>query len=431
MLESATDEKNIGLEVFYTSTKGIGGRLRAVPEDFRVEEVPLLPPEKPNGRYVIARVQARNWETNRLIDALARGIGIDRRCISFAGTKDKRAVTVQYMSFKASLDAVENCTLPDVVISHAYMAEQRLKMGSLIGNRFEIKVRDTELEGSELRDTVSKTKGELRALAGFPNFFGVQRFGAVRPITHLVGRSIVEGDFKRAVMLYLSSTFGMEDRGIEEARKCAGKGDYEGALALLPSSLRFERRMLEHLRNHPDDFIGALTYLPLNLLRMFVHAYQAYLFNRILSERIRRRLPINEAVAGDIVIPQGKHGLPDTKRMIFVTEANIGKVNVQCRKGRAYPTAPLFGMEGAIATGEMGDIEHRIIEREGIDEENFHIPEMPKLSAYGTRRALISHADDLTITVLDNMVDFSFSLKKGCYATSLLREFMKASILRY
>ncbi len=95
-------EKNIGIKTFFTPYKGIGGKLRSIPEDFIVKEVSNYPSKKENGRFTIADVTAINWETNLLVRELSNQLHISRQRIGFAGTKDKRAKTTQVMSFSTT-----------------------------------------------------------------------------------------------------------------------------------------------------------------------------------------------------------------------------------------------------------------------------------------------------------------------------------------
>ncbi|HHD16888.1 MAG TPA: tRNA pseudouridine(13) synthase TruD, partial [Euryarchaeota archaeon] len=110
------EELDVGLEVYYTDVLPIGGKLKKEPEDFIVNEISDKPPEKRGGEYTIARVTVRNWETNRLIKLLSQKLGISKRRIGFAGTKDKRAITSQLMSFKCPIDDVLSISLKDVKI---------------------------------------------------------------------------------------------------------------------------------------------------------------------------------------------------------------------------------------------------------------------------------------------------------------------------
>ena len=296
-------EKNIGIETFFAPYEGIGGKLRTTPEDFVVREVSNYPPKKEKGRFTIADVTVTNWETNHLVRDMSNWLHISRQRIGFAGTKDKRARTTRLMSFyNIPMTELSKVKLKDVEIEDIYVSDRPIKIGNLIGNRFEIIVRniDNKIKSNSIKDIASA----IEKYGGFPNFYGIQRFGIVRPITHIVGKYIVNDDFENAVMSYVANPMGGEDKESYELRKQLDKThDFAEALKSYPNKLNFEKAMLNKLVVDPKDFVGALKELPKNLLTMFVYAYQSYLFNRILSERIRKKIPLNEAIVGDIVLP--------------------------------------------------------------------------------------------------------------------------------
>src|SRR5207245_4067667 len=93
-------ERDVGIEGYLTSTPGLGGTIKASADDFVVDELSSPPTPAIDGRYTIVALRVRNWETNRLVRELARGLHISRRRIGFAGTKDNRAVTTQLFSFE-------------------------------------------------------------------------------------------------------------------------------------------------------------------------------------------------------------------------------------------------------------------------------------------------------------------------------------------
>jgi len=110
-------ERDVGIEGYLTSTPGVGGMLKETADDFTVEEVSSPPPTVPDGRYAIAALRLRNWETNRLVRQLARTLHISRRRIGFAGTKDKRAITTQLFSFDdVRPEAIKALRLADVEV---------------------------------------------------------------------------------------------------------------------------------------------------------------------------------------------------------------------------------------------------------------------------------------------------------------------------
>ncbi|OPY33266.1 MAG: putative tRNA pseudouridine synthase D [Methanomassiliicoccales archaeon PtaU1.Bin124] len=430
--EAPADECGLGMEVFYTDTPGIGGKLKVQAEDFVVDEVSKVLPRSDNGKYVIATVTSTNWEMNRLVRQLSKALGISRTKIGFAGTKDKRAVTTQLLSFEAPLEAVQALNVHQVEVRDVFRSNKHLTIGDLVGNRFAIKVRDCNIKGEELQASVHSTQERLEALRGFPNFFGPQRFGSIRPITHLVGRSIVKGDMEGAVLWYVAQPDEEEDEQSREARKrLQEERDYAAALSYFPQKLTFERMVIGWLERHPEDYVGAIRVLPSNLQMMFVHAYQSYMFNRILSERIRRGLPLNEPLPGDVVLPADKDGLPDHDKHVPVTENNMDLVRKQVRDGRAFISGVLYGQDSVLAEGQMGEIERSVVGSEGLKLEDFKVPQIPDCNSRGSRRELVAGYKDLKTQCSDDVLDISFTLGKGCYATVLLREFMKSPLQDY
>jgi tRNA pseudouridine13 synthase len=431
-LECQTDEARMGLEIFFTDTPGILGRLKFLPEDFVVDEISEHPPPAEEGRYTIATVTSTNWEMNRLVRQLSRALRISRNRIGFAGTKDKRAVTTQLMSFELLPEALEPTPLTDVVISSPYRSRRKIQIGDLVGNSFRIRIRECAFSGDELHEIASRTRTELEELGGFPNFFGVQRFGITRPITHIVGKHIVKGDMEAAVLAYVAEPSIYEDEEVREARRHVGEtGDFASVQSSFPRTLTFERIVAEHIASHPGDFAGAIMALPTNLQMMFVHAYQSYMFNRMLSERIRQDLPLDRPLVGDLVLPLDTNGTPLHERAIRVTATNIDLVEKQVRNRKAFVSGVLFGSGSEFAEGEMGEIERKIVEQEGLEGKDFVVPEIQQCSSKGSRRELLAPFSDMGMEVDGDSLTISFSLTKGNYATTLLREFMKAEVTSY
>ncbi len=421
-----------GMELFYTSAPGIGGRLKRRPEDFVVEEISEFPQRDESGRFVIAKVTSTNWEMNRLVRMISKSLGVSRNRIGFAGTKDKRAVTTQLMSFDVPLESVAALRLHQVGISDAYRSKKPITIGDLIGNSFKVRVRGCMCRDEELSDAVERIASPLKGLGGFPNFFGVQRFGAMRPVTHIVGKHIVRGELEKAVMTYVANPIELEHEEAREARRALQEtSDFERALREFPKKLSFERTVIAHLVNRPGDYAGSIASLPGNLQMMFVHAYQSFQFNRILSLRIREGMPLNAPVVGDIVLPSDRRGLPDHDKHVPVTSDNIDLVERQMAAGKAFVSGVLFGSESGLAEGQMGEIERAVIEEEGVKGEDFIVSALPQCGSKGSRRELLARFRDLAYAAEGDDISMSFSLDKGCYATSLLREFMKSDTIDY
>ncbi len=406
-------ERDIGIYSFLSTTPGIGGKLRKNIDDFYVEEIPIDIPKNPAGRHLCLRIRLRNWETNRFVKILSRHLGISRHRIKFAGIKDKRAVTVQYfciMNYKGKV----SINIKDVEIIDAFHTDYTLNIGDLLGNRFDVLISNTTCD-----DRVTRIEEELAGL--FPNFFGVQRFGASRPITHIVGKHIIRGQYEEAVRYYIGypSSF-QEDEG---RRIFFDTLDAREAIKNISRIAEYERAILNHLITNPMDYVGALRKLPENLLLLFVHGYQAYIFNRILSERLKIGLDLQK---GDVVMKVDSRLLP-AQEFVTVDSFNIDTLRKRVKEKKAYLSTILPGYATTWSGGVQGEIERDIMEDEGVSFRDFRIKELSELSSKGRRRNMLS-------PILDYWregCEFRFTLHPGSYATSLLREFMKSEDLQY
>ncbi len=425
-------EHEIGIDTYCSEHPGIGGKVRVQIDDFQVTELFLFPQKKENGNFTIAEVSCRNWETHTLVHEIARRLQCSQRRISFAGTKDKRAWTTQLMSFDhVPPEHLLNLSIRDVTFANIYQSNTPVRIGDLKGNRFEITIRNIPRDITP--EHVTSLLSCFQTWGGFPNYYGIQRFGVIRPITHLVGKSIIEGDFEKAVFTYVANPLKGEHKETYALRQELEKTkDYAQAFHTYPDSLNFEKAMLNKLLQTPDDFIGAINQLPKNLLLMFVNAYESFLFNKILSERLKRNIPIHQAVVGDIIYPVRKNII--SNEIIPVSRTNIDKVNAQISKKKAVVTGLLAGYDAVFAEGEMGEIEHTVVASEKIDPRDFIIPEIPFLSSSGSRRPLLALLPSLEWSFTDDELSnehqalrLRFELQKGCYATCLLREIMKST----
>lgn len=157
-------------------------RIRTIPEDFLVEEIPLYPPTG-EGPFVHLQVEKRLVNTAEVARRLARHLDVEPRRIAWAGRKDRNAVARQWVSVPATalarLDgdpesAAAGLDLGDEVrILRAVRHVDALGVGQLEGNRFELRVREVDAA------TASKAAERLAELVetGLPNRYGRQRFG--------------------------------------------------------------------------------------------------------------------------------------------------------------------------------------------------------------------------------------------------------------
>ncbi|MDS0220749.1 tRNA pseudouridine(13) synthase TruD [Haloarcula sp. S1AR25-5A] len=455
-------EQAVGMEYYVSDADGVGGRLRASPADFRVRELEAFgtePVDADTGAYphLVFRAELRNWETNDFASKLSDRLGISRERVSWAGTKDKRAVTTQLFSVKG----VGAADLPEIGgtdIEVIGRAGRPILFGDLAGNAFEIVVRDTEntdnaasvvadlqafangdktLSGGNQSGDSTPLDGEAtlpdgETTVGVPNYFGQQRFGSRRPVTHEVGLAIARGEWQDAVLAYVGNPNEREPESTQEARGYVDEThDWAGALDKLPGALGYERsichRLVENGADELADFREALEALPSNLQSLFVNAAQSYVFNRILSERLERGLPFDRPVEGDVVCFRDSDApedfpIPDADRTQQVTAKRLSTVERHCERGRAFVTAPLVGTDTELGSGEPGDIAREVLDDVGLEQSDFDLP--GAFDSDGTRRAILLRTA-LGVERNDADLTFSFSLPKGSYATVLLREFRK------
>jgi tRNA pseudouridine13 synthase len=276
---------------------------------------------------------------------------------------------------------------------------------------------------------VEATAASIRKEGGVPNFFGPQRFGGhFRPVTHLVGRAIVEGDLEEAVRLYVGNPMEMEQEEAQAARKVYDETrDPAAALAIYPSKLDPERAILQRLARRPGDWRNALQALPPNLLQLFVHAHQSWLFNLILSARVEGGLGLNTAHDGDLVMGIDDDGV----RVHKVSAFNQARVQRELDLGRSTLTAPLVGLTTPLATGEPGEVEQQVLDALRIEMADFRVREIPEVASDGRRRGILQPVRGLDVSWVEGDPVFAFALGKGSYATVVLREFMKAAIADY
>ncbi|GAB3665316.1 tRNA pseudouridine(13) synthase TruD [Halopiger thermotolerans] len=433
---------------YVSDADGVGGHLRDDDDQFRVRELERFDTEPADANadaypHLVVRATLRGWDTNDFATRLSDALGVSRERVNWAGTKDKYAVTTQLFSvYGADPEDLPDVNGADVEVLGR--AGRSLEFGDLAGNEFELVVSDPERP-----DTAAEITDELHEFGGFdedsrrtqpdddaisvgvPNFFGQQRFGSRRPITHRVGLEIVRGDWEGAVMAYLGRPTDAEPEGTQEARSFVeDTRDWQAALERFPNRLRYERSMLHELAEcdgepGPDDFRAALERLPSNLQRLFVHAAQSYAFNRMLSKRLERGLPFDRPVAGDVVCfadtdaPEGLV-LPDTDRLQRVDERRVDSVTRHCERGRAFVTAPLVGTETDLADGEQGEIERAVLEDLDLAPGDFDLP--GEFHSSGTRRAILVRTD---LSLETDPLSLSFALPKGSYATVVAREYLK------
>jgi tRNA pseudouridine13 synthase len=413
-------ERDLGIHRYASDAEGIGGRLRATAEDFLVEEIPLEK-KQTSGPFLICRLTKKNWELQHAVKEIAKRLGISHRRIGWAGTKDRNAVTTQWISlYNVSPEQAAAVYLKDIMLEPLAQSNEGLSLGDLLGNRFDIVIRDPD--PTDLDDRVRSVSETVAA--GVPNYFGLQRFGAIRPVTHRVGEWILRGDFEQAVLTYVGLEFPGEPDEIKTIRSLfSATRDPIPALHALPVQMNYERAMLHHLAERPGDYAGALKVLPPKLLSMFVSAFQSYLFNLALSRRLEDGVALDDPQPGDRLL--FVNGRTDT-----VTAANCGAVKIHLKRGRCTIALFMPGKEKFEAKTPGEQATEALLAEYRISPEDFERASVFVRTKYEGAWRSVALKAEIQSTLEGGNLRIRFTLPPGHYATTVCREFMKADPVR-
>ncbi len=430
----------LNANVYVTKDKGIGGTIRNRYEDFYVEEIPEIVPEG-EGPNIWIWIEKIGRTTLDVMLDISRDLHIDRKRMGFAGMKDKKALTRQWLCV-ANMDSEEQLKQVEDLAGNIYKTQflkiirgrKKLRMGQLKGNKFKILIKDingmeTDGDNSEIiSDAASRASKILKELefTGVPNYFGWQRFGKPRTNTHLVGEALIHNDLKEAVRLYIGNPSPEERNENQLARQAYDDGNLEKSFELMPKGMRYEKMMIKELLKESkkkdilddDSYKRAIHALPKPLQRMFVNAYQSFIFNNVVSHRVK--MGLDKYIDGDIVIDNEERIVRDKTHEEFQHLVSNFEVN---------QTSPLFGTKVPFAEGEVGDMEKSILNSYNLTRENFECPKMPKLGSHGLRRSMRFQIWDTMASSTDEGVLVEFSINKGSYATAVLREVMKVDVV--
>jgi tRNA pseudouridine13 synthase len=440
-------DKQLGIEVYATKSLGVGGAIRETVDDFVVEEIlvdgsrasvkgavqyKILGCSFQRQRFLLCVLVKRNWDTLIVVKNIAKQLEIDQRRIQIAGIKDAKAVTAQHLTIENGvMEDIVKVNVKDIQLYPIGYLREALSLYYLLGNCFRINIKSITINQDELKTRICQTFEELKATGGIPNFFGHQRFGTIRPITHLVGKAIVRGDFKEATMLFLAKPSIYEHPISRQARQqLQESGNFRQALENFPKQLRFERIMLNHLADNPDDFAGAFKRLPVKLQELFVQAHQSFLFNRFLSERVKQGYFLNKSEVGDFVVGVERSGLPVTKMAKMVTPETAAEINERVKAGKMRVALPIVGVKQKLSQGVMGQIEKQVLEEEEINLESLQVNELSIVGGRGGLRTTMTLIKDFKMQNVSgntsgSQAELRFMLLRGSYATVLLREIMK------
>jgi tRNA pseudouridine13 synthase len=393
---------------------GIGGKIKTIPADFVVEEIPQYE-FSGNGTHVYAFVQKKNMSTQDMMNLVARHVGVRTLDVGYAGRKDARAITRQWISIEhidpAKLAALES---PKLKILDITRHTNKLKVGHLKGNRFAIRLRNLSRPVQEAASIAERIMGIL-STKGVPNYFGPQRFG-YRGDSHLLGGVVIKKNTKNFYDILLGRPELFPDDEFTEARQLYQQGLFEEAFYKWHSAFGDHRKALKTLIRLSGNTNRAFRQFDKRLLRLFVAAWQSDLFNRVLAARMP---DIDTILNGDMAY---KHA----NGASFCVE-DAAAEQPRCDVFDISPTGPLIGARMKQLTGPAGEIENPLLDAVELTEDDHK--RLKKYGGVGGRRPLRFKPEQTKnapgTDEHGDYLELHFNLPSGCYATVLLHEITK------
>jgi len=396
---------------------GIGGVIKTVPEDFVVEEIPQYE-FSGEGTHVYAYVQKKNMSTQDMINVISRAMDVRMMDVGYAGRKDTRAVTRQWISIEhIDADKLAAFRSPKIRVLEVTRHTNKLKLGHLKANRFSIRLREFNRPLDEALPLAGRIM-ETLAARGVPNYFGPQRFG-YRGDTYLMGEAAIKNDSKAFFDILLGRPELDPDDKFIEARQLYHQGEYEQAVYKWNSAFGEHRLSLKALIRLDGNTDRAFEKFNKRLLNLFVAAWQSDLFNRVLAARMPN---IDTLLNGDMAY---KH---ENGASFTVEDAAVEQP--RCRAFEISPTGPLLGARMKPLTGPAGEIENPFVDTVHLTEDD--LKRLKHYGGVGGRRPLRFRPENPSIVSGSDehgdYLEFSFQLPSGCYATTLLSEITKTPL---
>jgi len=384
-------DKQIGITVYTTKFPSRSGKIKQNENDFSVREVltqkAISSFENSDG-HAVYLLKKSGIDTNHALIDIEKRYGLVLKSL---GLKDANAQTEQYVYTYKKLHSLEKIQGKKYSAQRIGFVKKPISKKDMIGNFFEIKISNTS-----------------QPLPIFPddekilNFFGYQRFGSKRPITHLVGKSIINGDYEKALDYLLNFTSKYDSEKNIHLRKLISERKSESeVIELLPHSMDIERNLLKQLTIDKDPK-NAIRSIPLALRRFYLQAYQSFLFNKTLSLAFEYEEELFSPITDDVC---------------FDKNAQLGKFeNISTQR----LAIPLIG-HSYYKKSRFDYYIKKILEEESLTPKDFFIKDFQEISLDGGFR-------NTSINLQNSSTDeylVKFQLSRGSYATIVLREILK------
>ncbi len=328
---------------YANSEPTLSGVIRSHFSDFKVDEKFAFDATG-EGEHALLHIKKQDTNTDWLSRQISDLAGVRKVDVSYAGLKDRHAITTQWFSVwlpgKPDPDW-SKLNSENVEILKTIRHNRKLRRGSLRGNQFTLIVRDVEGDASDLTQRMDVVQKD-----GVPNYFGDQRFGIdgknLEKAEIMFGGKRVKDRFKRSI--YLSSA-------------------------------------------------------------------RSAMFNDVLSQRVKMNKWAN-GIAGDVMLLDNSHSY-------FLAEEIDDKIILRLKEHDIHPSGPLWGRGDLLSKGTVAEIENKLPDKFELFDRGLKNARLDQ-----ERRSLRLSVNDLNWNYdIDNkLLELSFFLPAGGYATSVLRE---------
>ena len=385
----------------------ISGQFKSKPEDFFVEEIPLYLPVG-TGEHLYLFIEKTGITTEQLINYLMRSLGISIKQIGYAGKKDKVGITRQWISVaNVQKAAVEKLKIPSASIIRMDFHKNKLRLGHLKGNRFQIVIRNVSENGSEIARNILNDM----ARSGVPNYFGPQRFG-LHGDNAFIGSTILQENWKKAFSLILGlSPLNENDSPNESVTSMFSSEALTQIIKSHSSHHTYAQSTARHLLRTKGSLADSAKNLPIHLTRFYLNALQSYWFNDSLGYRLAS---MDKLQKGDLAYLH-RNGAVFKDELAEQSRADKFEIS---------PSGPLWGYKMALPLGEELQLEENVLHQCGISAE-YLIKTSRRLKLMGQRRSYRVPLLNYSVEQIESDLTLQFDLPGGSYATSVMRELMK------
>ena len=384
-------DKEIGISVYTTQYPSLKGKIKENQIDFQVKEIlseKTIDSFNNTEGHAVYLLKKSGIDTNHTLTDVEKRYGLVLKSL---GLKDANAQTEQYVYTYKKLKPLEKIEGQKYSLQLVGFTPKPIPKKQMLGNFFKIKV-------SHLSEPISIFTGNEKIL----NFFGYQRFGSRRPITHLVGKSIVKGEYEEALEYILNFSSEYDSEKNNEIRKLISeRKSVSEIIDSVPHSMDIERNLLKQLSNDEDPK-NAIRSIPLTMRRFYIQAYQSFLFNKTLSLAYEFDEELFSPADDDVC---------------FDKHAEIGKFQNDPTQKLAIP---LIG-HSYYKKSRFDYYIKKILDDELLTPKDFFIKDFQEISIDGGfRNASINHEN---FSIEQNVI--KFQIQRGSYATIVLREILK------